>query len=222
MRLNKKVPFVSLRPTNAPIKQRFSKKISDIIERTGGLKYDANIEGVKINRPVKNQDNEDVSKTDLNDDLNLNKTLSKTYLIIPLDLKEILKHPNRSSNIKLLPGDELEITYNNECVKVRGNVLLNSEIPFNKGKSIKYYINAVGGGDSKASLKKAYIVYPNGKANTIKRFLFFKKYPKVKPGCQIIVPEKPEKEKKNNAGEIIGYSSMLTSLAGVVIAILKL
>ncbi len=32
MRLNKKVPFVSLRPTNAPIKQRFSKKISDIID----------------------------------------------------------------------------------------------------------------------------------------------------------------------------------------------
>ncbi len=199
-----------------------NEKVSEIIKRTGGLKIDANIDGVKIKRVVKTEENKALTDVNLNKDLNIEKSVSKSYLTIPLNLDEILKHPNRNSNIPLLPGDILEITFKNECIKVRGNVLLNSEIPFNKGKGVKYYINAVGGGDSKAWIRKAYIIYPNGRADAVKTFLGIRIYPKVKAGCQIIVPEKPEKSKKNTTGEIIGYSSIITSLAGVVIAILKI
>ena len=73
-------------------------------------------------------------------------------------------------------------------------------------------MNAVGGIDAKGWKKKAYIIYPNGKADVVSSFLFIKTYPKVTPGSQIIVPEKPE-VKKMSAGEWVGIGSVISSLA---------
>jgi hypothetical protein len=88
------------------------------------------------------------------------------------------------------------------------------------GKGFNYYLDAVGGLDSKAWKKKAYIIYPNGKASVTSNFLFFKFYPKVTPGSQIVVPEKPE-TKKVSIGEIVSIASVLVGMAGVVIAITR-
>ena len=68
---------------------------------------------------------------------------------------------------------------------------------------------------------KTYVVYANGKAATTRGFLFFKSKPSVKPGAEVVVPEKQEKQKITTA-EFIGIASAIASLAGVVIAILHL
>jgi hypothetical protein len=103
---------------------------------------------------------------------------------------------------------------------VTGNVLLTSEIPYNSGRGINYYLNAVGGTDAKAWKKKAYVVYPNGKAAVTGSFLFFKTYPKVTPGSQIIIPEKPE-TKKMTTGEWVSIGSVMTSLALLIVTAFK-
>ena len=54
-----------------------------------------------------------------------------------------------------------------------------------------------------------------------KKFLFFKSYPEVQPGSEIVVPKRLL-SKGLSTGEVIGISSALASLAGVVIAILNL
>jgi len=115
----------------------------------------------------------------------------------------------------------VEVAVFEEGVKISGNVLLNSEIPYRKGKGFNYYINSVGGVDNKGWKRKSYIIYPNGKADVAGSFLFFRSYPEVKPGSQIVVPSKPV-TKKMSTGEIVGIASVLTSLAGVVIAILTI
>ena len=115
---------------------------------------------------------------------------------------------------------EVEVGVFSESVKVVGNVLLNSEIPYQSGRGFNYYINAVGGTDFKGWKQRAYIIYPNGKAAVAKNFLFFRSYPKVMPGSQIVIPEKPEKPKTNTT-EIISIASVLASLAGVIIAIIR-
>ena len=43
-------------------------------------------------------------------------------------------------------------------------------------------------------------------------FLFFKNYPSIKPGTEIIVPAKVKKKNKLSTGEIIGISSALLPL----------
>jgi protein involved in polysaccharide export with SLBB domain len=203
-------------------------KVYDIVKRAGGLTSVANIEGVKIKRPIQAKQIEAVESVDLNlgtkDSIQnkLEKKLKEElkYAIIPVDWKSIMKDQNNNTNVTLFPGDEIEVAAFNEGVKVAGSVLLTSEIPYDKGKGLGYYLDAVGGVDAKGWKKKAYIIYPNGKADVTGTFLFFRNYPKVTPGSQIIVPEKPE-VKKMSTGEFVSIAGVLASLAGVIIAILR-
>ena len=204
-------------------------KIYDVIQRAGGLTSVANLDGVKIKRPIQAKQIEELENVDLNlgkKDSVQNKVVKKmkedlNYATIPVDWRKIIKDPNNKTNVTLFPGDEIEVSVYNEGVKVSGNVLLTSEIPYNGGKGFNYYLNAVGGTDAKGWKKKAYIIYPNGKAAVSSSFFFIRSYPKVLPGSQIVVPEKPE-TKKMSTGEIVSIASVLASLAGVVIAIISL
>ncbi|CAM4030329.1 SLBB domain-containing protein [Flavobacterium weaverense] len=203
-------------------------KIYDVIQRAGGLTSVANVEGVKIKRPIQTKQIEDVENVNLNlgkKDSIQNKLVDKLkneikFATIPVDWKSIAKDQLSNTNVILFPGDEIEVATFTEGVKVSGNVVLTSEIPYEKGRSFGYYLDAVGGVDGKAWKKKAYVIYPNGKAAVTSSFLFIRSYPKVKPGSQIIVPEKPE-VKKTGLAEIIGFAGVLASVAGVVIAVLR-
>ena len=199
-------------------------KVYDLIQRAGGLTSLANVEGVKIKRPIQAKQIEALENININlgkkDSIQdkLEKKLKEElkFATIPLDWNAIVKDPSEGANVTLFAGDEIEVVTFNEGVKVAGNVLLTSEIPYAKGKSFKYYLNAVGGIDGKGWKKKAYIIYPNGKASITTSFLFFKAYPNVKPGSQIIVPEKPE-VKKTSVGELVGIGSVVASLALLII-----
>ena len=190
-------------------------RIYDIVKRAGGLTPFANINGVKIKRPIQGKQIEIIESIDLN----LGKKL-KDYATIPIDWKSIVKNPKKNSNVLLFPGDNIEVSFFNDGVKVTGNVLLTSEIPYDKGKGFGYYINAVGGLENKGYKKKAYIIYPNGKAAVTSSFLFIRSYPKVLPGSQIVVPEKPETT-KTSVGEWVSIGSIMSSLALLVITAFK-
>lgn len=203
-------------------------KIYDIIQRAGGLTAIANLDGVKIKRPIQAKQIEELENVNLNlgkkDSIQskLTKKLKEDlkYATIPVDWREIVKNPNDNTNVTLFPGDEIEVSVYNESVKVMGNVLLTSEIPYNKGKGFEYYLGAVGGTDAKGWKKKAYIIYPNGKAAVSSTFLFIRSFPKVLPGSQIVVPEKPE-TKKMSTGEWVSIGSIITSIALLIVTAFK-
>ena len=204
-------------------------KIYDVIQRAGGLSSVANVDGVKIKRPIQAKQIEDIENVNLNlgkkDSIQdkLTKKLKEDlkYATIPVDWRNIVKDPTDKTNVTLFPGDEIEVSVYNENVKVTGNVLLTSEIPYDKGRGFNYYLESVGGIDAKGWKKNAYIIYPNGKTGVASTFFFIRSYPKVMPGSQIVVPEKPE-TKKMSTGELVSIASVLASLAGVVIAIISL
>jgi len=204
--------------------QNKKETVYNIVSRAGGLKDIANIQGVKIKRPIKADQIEKIQSIDLNlsnsdsTSVKLSEKLKNQmkYSIIPVDWNKIIKDPTHYSNVTLFPGDEIEVAEFNEGVKVTGNVLLNSEIPYRSGKSFRYYLSAVGGVDAKGWKKKAYIIYPNGRADVTSSFLFFRSYPNVMPDSQIVVPEKPER-KKLSAGEWVGLGSVISSLALLII-----
>ena len=167
--------------------------VLDYILRAGGLKAEANTDALRIKR---------------------------NGLIIPIDWKQISKNPKLPQNITMLAGDVIELPTKQQTVTVTGNVMLPTEVPYIKGKSLRYYLENAGDEGERGWLKKAYVMYPNGSAGTTGSFLGFKNYPTIEPGSTIIIPTKPEKE-GINSGEIIGYASILASLAGVIIAILR-
>ncbi|MBF7090657.1 SLBB domain-containing protein [Flavobacterium sp. ALJ2] len=203
--------------------------VYNVVMRAGGLTSIANLKGMKIKRPIKEEQIEKLMSVDLNltkEDTLKGKKLTKKlkeelkYATIPVDWERIVKDKNHYSNVTLFSGDEIEVATYNEGVKVTGNVLLTSEIPYRSGKSFKYYLNAVGGVDNMGWKKKAYIIYPNGKAAVASSFLFFRSYPKVTPDSQIVVPEKPETGKMT-AGEWVGIGSVISSLALLFITAFK-
>ncbi|MFW0737307.1 SLBB domain-containing protein [Flavobacterium sp. T12S277] len=216
--------------------------VYNVVMRAGGLTSIANLDGMKIKRPIKEkqieqlesinlnlekkQVGEDGKELDVKQKDTLTSKLSKKlrdelkFATIPVNWEKIVKDKNHYSNVTLFPGDEIEVAVYNEGVKVTGNVLLTSEIPYRKGKGFKYYLNSVGGVDNKGWKKKAYIIYPNGKAAVTTSFLFFRSYPTVEPDSQIVVPEKPQ-SKKMSAGEWVGIGSVISSLALLIVTAFK-
>lgn len=203
-------------------------KVYDIVKRAGGLTSIADMDGVKIKRPIQAKQIEAIESVDLKlgkKDSIQNKLKKKLhedlkFAIIPVDWKSVVENQQSNTNVTLFPGDEIEVAAFNEGVKVTGSVLLTSEIPYDKGKGFKYYLDAVGGLDAKGWKKKAYIIYPNGKAAVASSFFFIRSYPKVKPGSQIVVPEKPE-TKKMSTGEWVSIGSVITSLSLLILNAFK-
>jgi hypothetical protein len=91
-----------------------------------------------------------------------------------------------------------------------------------RGKSAKFYINAAGGFKEEALRKRVYVVYANGIAKKTKNFLFLRFYPKPDFGAQVVVTKKPDNSNKLSNTEIIGISSVLTSITGMTVALIKL
>jgi protein involved in polysaccharide export with SLBB domain len=182
------------------------------------------MDGVKIKRPIQAKQIEELENVNLNlgkKDSIQNKLTKKLkedlkYATIPVDWRKIVKDPTDKTNVTLFPGDEIEVSVYNESVKVTGSVLLTSEIPYNKGKGFGYYLDAVGGTDAKGWKNKTYIIYPNGKAAVSSSFFFIRSNPKVLPGSQIVVPEKPE-TRKMSTGEWVSIGTVITSLALLIV-----
>lgn len=207
-------------------------RVSDILRRAGGYTPDANPAGAYVKRYKtdmermqseetarklqKNVKDKDSAKTQL-----VLQDIKRDYDQIPLDMNAIMKNPGSVEDLVLRAKDELYIPKFDGQVKISGAVLMATQVPFKKRNSVRDYISDAGGYAADAWRRKTYIVYANGRAAITKHFLFVKFYPKVLPGSELIVPKRAEK-KSLSTGEIIGISSALASLAGVVIAILRL
>ncbi len=91
---------------------------------------------------------------------------------------------------------------------------------YEEGKSLKYYIDKSGGFNERTRKNKVYVMYPNGTTAVTKTFLF-RTYPKVKPGSQIVVPAKPEKQYTDNTGKWLAFASTMSSVAIAISYFLK-
>ena len=208
-------------------------RVSDVIKRAGGYTPDAYPLGAYLKRFKTEEDKKNAAEVakklqrNIKDKDSSAKTATITEDItrefdkIPLDLPKILAQPGSVEDLVVRSKDEIFIPKFDGEVKISGAVLLATQVPYQQKNNLKDYINEAGGFSGDAWRKKAYVVYANGKAATTTHILFFKFYPKLMPGSELVVPKKPEK-KGTNAGEMIGIASALASLAGVVIAILKL
>jgi hypothetical protein len=137
---------------------------------------------------------------------------------IGINLEKILNSEDRNSKYDLIleEGDELFIPSERQTVKIEGEVLSPSLVRYEKGKSLKSYVNNSGGFSSMAKKGRTYVIHSNGDIETTKRFLFFKFYPDIKSGSVILVPQKPENRKKTSTQEILAITTGLATLGVLV------
>jgi hypothetical protein len=94
------------------------------------------------------------------------------------------------------------------------------KITFDKNNSgFRHAIRASGGFASNADKTLSYVIGPNGKVRSTKKFMFIKFYPKITAGSQVYVPIKPKKEL--TTGEMIGIGTTIASLVGLVISLIN-
>ncbi len=199
-------------------------RISDVLERVGGFNASADSSSITIRRNTKSNltslEREQLLQRILNidnDSLNQNSRLKnelyKTYDLISVNLATALSHPESSENLALEEGDILSIDRNTNLVKISGEVYFPTIVPYKVNKSLKYYVQQAGNFTAFARKTGALVIHPDGKAESVKHFLWFKFYPSVSPRSEIFVPQKV----KNNRAHIgAGEWALIVSALGIV------
>jgi len=131
---------------------------------------------------------------------------------VALDLQLILDNPGSKYDFLLRDGDVISIPGKLETVRVAGEVTSTLNLRYDEKFKFKDYIFDAGGFTAEAKKGRSYVQYPNGKRQGVKRFLFFKKYPKIEPGATIFVSRKPDKKGLGTA-EWLAIASALATIA---------
>lgn len=190
-------------------------RISDLIERAGGLTEYAYINGGNLTRRTEEGPKPDGIQLNVPDSVQLQQQLGRNTMKVGIDLEKVLQHPGSKYDLILKEGDVLEIPKRLQTVKVTGEVLYPVNIRYEKGRSFREYVRSAGGSTEQGNMKRAYIVYANGEVDRSRKFIFFRSYPDVKPGATIFVPKKAEGPKLSPQ-ERIGIYSALVSMAAIV------
>ena len=150
----------------------------------------------------------------------MEKEANATEFKVGIDLDAILKNKGTDIDMFLRVGDVLKIPSKRQTVKVLGMVVKPSLVQFEKGRSLKAYIDKSGGFAETSKKSKIYVSYANGDIKTVKSFFFFKVYPKLAPGATIFVPAKAEKKSMSTA-EIMGITTSVATLGILIQTILN-
>ncbi len=186
----------------------------------------ANSNGATTNATANNGASGNGGTTNNNNGTNNNGTTKKDSVFQPrnnyvgINLKKILQTPKGSEDLILEDGDVLRVPKQQQTVRVNGEVLYPSAIVYNKGETFRGYVLNAGGFSPNALKRGAYVVYPNGTVKGTRKILFFNSHPKVKPGSEIYVPQKPEP--KGSTQEIIGITTGLASLGAIILGVFTL
>ncbi|AWL10006.1 sugar transporter [Aquirufa nivalisilvae] len=163
------------------------KKISDFIELSGGLKAGAFLEGAQLYRHSE---------------------------IVGINIEEIIANPNSKDNMYLMALDSIYVPRIDQTVKLSGALQNPISVTYKPNFKLSDYISEAGGFAPNAIKSHVYVKNPNGISSRTKKFLFFKSYPRVLPGSEIIVDGIPLGAKKGlTTAEIMGLTTSLTSFS---------
>lgn len=200
--------------------QSKDERISDLINRCGGLTSHAYVNGATLYRmPDKNAELDTTILSDLGiDSMSLKATKQLYNGRVELQLAKILKRPNSVFNYHLKEGDRIVIPEISEEVRVAGAILNPVGLAFEPGRNAKYYIDRSGGFSENAKTSKVYVINSDGTTKVTKSFIF-SSYPQVGPGGKIIVPEKDIKARVEPS-MWLAIASTFASIAVAIAAIL--
>lgn len=207
--------------TYALVKKNY--RLSELIQATGGLTPEAYIKGARLERQMTPEEQVRMkaalrmSKLGGKDSIDVEKLDLGTTYNVGIELDKALANPGSEIDVVLRKGDRIVVPQYLNTVKINGEVMYPNTVSYLDGKKLKHYIEQAGGYSSNAKKSQAYIVYMNGTIARAKgggRKL-------VQPGCEIIVPAKPEKDGLS-LPEILSIGTSTASLATMIATIANL
>ncbi|MFN8429953.1 MAG: SLBB domain-containing protein [Spirosomataceae bacterium] len=216
-------------------------KISDLINRAGGLSPQSYIKGATLVRKTLLSDYEKNQRDEVLTNLNLNTKIKAATTKAPeeteeilteeeealdnqivesvgIDLEKILKNPGSAEDLILQDGDVVNIPKRLQTIRIEGEVLYPTTVKYNSGLNFLDYISRSGGFTKKSARGRAFIIYPNGSVDRTRKFLFVRIHPKVEPGSEIVIPGKTE----NTAAQIAQMTGIITSMSLTITTIVSI
>lgn len=205
-----------------------NERLSDLVRKAGGISEQAFVKGASLKRKLTEDEIRKIEtivsmsqNSGSRDSISLQALNLRNYTV-GIDLQKALKRPGSQDDIILRDGDELFIPQYQSTVKISGAVTYPNSVTYTKGMSLRDYLSQAGG-YTDVSRKYPVVIYMNGKVATTKRtFIFFKKYPKVEPGAEILVPLKKQNPHRNSLAEILSIGTSATSMAAMVTSIVNM
>lgn len=201
-----------------------NERLSELIRKAGGLTPEAYPKGARLLRRMTQEEIARQEKTlqmatkgNGKDSIDISKLEVDSIYPVGIHLEKALENPGSDYDLVLREGDQLIVPQYVNTVKINGTVMFPNTVPYVNGKRLSHYIDQAGGFGQRANKKKAYVVYMNGTVAQLKGGS--SKY--IQPGCEIIVPDKPDK-KGMSLGEIIGLSSSIASLGAIIATLVTL
>ena len=201
-----------------------NERLSDALQRAGGVTDLAYIRGARLERritpderlrmetvlrmvEIQNDKDDSVEKKRLD--------LGDTYYV-GIELEKALAEPGGDADLVLREGDKLIVPEYNGTVKISGNVMYPNTVAYEKGRRPAWYINQAGGFGNRAKKSNTYIIYMNGTVARVGHNA------KILPGCEIVVPTKPEKNGKALAQwlaigtPVAGIATLIATIANLI------
>jgi protein involved in polysaccharide export with SLBB domain len=182
-----------------------NEKISELIQRAGGLTKGAFATGATLYRR------------------------GTGYVVLALD--KVLADPTDPSNMVLLGNDTLYVPKKQELVTIYTvNTLANQfgrdslnagsarKVAYRGEKSAGWYISNYAGGFDDDSARKRWttVEYANGQVKKTSSFLGIRNYPTVRSGASIWVPSAPAKRRKERREERFNWLGLASIIVGAV------
>ena len=172
-----------------------NERLSDVIEKAGGLTEFAYIDGARLERQMTpeeyKQAQELMAMVKSNNQISGNDsivvpTVSRTYSV-GINLKEIMENPHSAIDPVLQEGDVIVVPQYMNTVSVSGSVRKPNSVVYDPKMKLKDYINEAGGNAERARKSGTFILYPNGHIKELGRNA---KAKDIVGGSKIIVPQK--------------------------------
>ena len=194
--------------------------LSEIIKSAGGLTNTAYAKGARLERKLTPEERARMetilrmvkAQSGGGDTLDVRKLDIRDTYSVGIQLDKAIEQPGSNYDIVLREGDKIVIPEYTNTVKISGDVMYPNTVAFRQGKGVKYYVDKAGGWGNRAKKSRAYIVYMNGTVAQVGRGV------KPEPGCEIVVPSKPE-GRKMSTGEIVSIASGSASIAAMIATI---
>ncbi len=187
-----------LREGSYPIINR-NDKISDIVERAGGLTELAFLPGATLVRTTILPEANTIDVVEAEESINQNIVTGASVNVVEgttkqenigINMTRILRNKGSKEDLIVQAGDVIRVPKRLETVQVAGEVLYPTTVKYNDGMSFLDFVSQSGGFTKASQRRSSWIKYPNGSVDRTRRFLVFNVYPKVQPGSEIVVPVK--------------------------------
>jgi protein involved in polysaccharide export with SLBB domain len=166
-------------------------RLSDLIQRAGGLTSEAYPEGTVFERKEG-----DVGR-------------------VAIDVPQALKKRRSPENLLLMNGDHIAIPQRSYVITVRGAVNAPTVVAYVPGRDLDYYISQAGGPARNADNRRAFVTQPSGKRET----KGWGTSPKPLPGSLVEVPLLDPASRTSWLQALGSATPILASLVTLIVAL---